>query len=245
MITVCTHVASTLNTAVNVNTTHQKYEAKINEKIYGGPEVQIRLTNLKNTTKGKIMANKKTQQQNKKHDTSEINQKCQQINQHGENLRWPWSANHDDGNKSQNITANLLTIGIVEFFLVTLSSNFSPKKLSFLFQPVLTVKILTDLRGSSAYKWKQCWKVALFSVLSLKSAQRKLLCHIWYHLRKVLSCCYRFSVRLQRCFVDWPQWPGHPRGLAVGRLLTAQVSQLGTRLAWKTKSSFEAWYFFF
>lgn len=51
-------------------------------------------------------------------------------------------------------------------------------------------------------------------------------------------CCFRFTHWLQCCFVDWPQWPGHQWRLAVGRLLTTQVSQLGARLACKNSSSF-------
>lgn len=49
---------------------------------------------------------------------------------------------------------------------------------------------------------------------------------------------FRFTHWLQCCFVDWPQWPGHQWRLAVGRLLTTQVSQLGARLACKNSSSF-------
>lgn len=63
-------------------------------------------------------------------------------------------------------------------------------------------------------------------------------CCISQHLRKMCVCCFRFANRLQCCFVDWPQWPGHQWRLAVGRLLTTQISQLGVRSDWKNNSTF-------
>lgn len=55
-------------------------------------------------------------------------------------------------------------------------------------------------------------------------------------------CCCRFTDRLQCCFVDRPQWPGHPWGLAVGRLVTTQISQLGDRLDCKYSSTFSLFF---
>lgn len=50
-----------------------------------------------------------------------------------------------------------------------------------------------------------------------------------WSLRKVSLCSCRLANWLQRSSVDRPQRPWHPGRLAVGRLLTAQVPQLGNR----------------
>lgn len=59
---------------------------------------------------------------------------------------------------------------------------------------------------------------------------KRSVCHFTPSLRQMLSRCRRFADRLQCCFVDRPQRPGRQWGLAVGRLVATQISQLGAGL---------------